>query len=127
MPLISKYLLFTFIVNIFSIFNTCVVINIYYKSVKLDHPWIHYVFIQILPKLLMMKNDLVKIRKTEREIQKPVSLLESPIPDLKDLNAKLQLEKLTEKQIETKFKTFSGYKPIDFDSNVAVWNKKKYI
>lgn len=56
-PLISKYLMFTFIMNMLSVFNTCIVISCYYKQpyINLIHPWIRVFFIELLPKALFMK------------------------------------------------------------------------
>jgi hypothetical protein len=57
-PLISKYLLFTFIMNILTILNTVVIINWNYSSPCIDKmpKWIRIVFIDYLPKILLMRN-----------------------------------------------------------------------
>jgi hypothetical protein len=77
-PLISKYLLFIFIMNVLSVFNTCLVISCYYKqpNVNLIHPWLRLIFIEILPKILFMQrpinskrdkmfHDIVKTREKQ--------------------------------------------------------------
>lgn len=57
-PLISKYLLFTFIMNILSVLNTCIVIGLYYKRLSLDqvNPLFRFVFFEVMPRLLLVKN-----------------------------------------------------------------------
>lgn len=56
-PLISKYLLFTFIMNILSVLNTCLTINLYYKHFKVDHlpKSIQFLVTNLLPRVLFMK------------------------------------------------------------------------
>ncbi len=63
-PLISKYLLFTFIMNILSVFNTCIVVNLYFQNHKLDfmHPWLRVLLFKLLPLVLFIKRPaLVKL------------------------------------------------------------------
>jgi nicotinic acetylcholine receptor, invertebrate len=57
-PLISKYLLFTFIINILSVLNTCIIINFYYKKIDMElwlHPWLKFFILQVLPFVLFLK------------------------------------------------------------------------
>ncbi|RNA33865.1 acetylcholine receptor subunit beta-like 1 [Brachionus plicatilis] len=56
-PLISKYLLFTFIMNILSVLNTCITINFYYKRLKIEQlpNWIRLLVTDFLPRMLFMK------------------------------------------------------------------------
>ncbi len=56
-PLISKYLLFTFIMNILSVLNTCIVIGFYFKELKLNlmPPWFRYLFLKLLPTILFIR------------------------------------------------------------------------
>jgi hypothetical protein len=63
-PLISKYLVFTFIMNILSVFNTCIVISLYYQKNKIEflHPWIQFIFLKLLPSIMFMR------RKPKRKI-----------------------------------------------------------
>ena len=75
-PLISKYLLFTFILNILSVLNTCIIINLYYKKVEVLEMmpyWLAAFFLKVLPTLLFLKRkknyESVLIRK-----EKPPSL-----------------------------------------------------
>ncbi|KAI3384447.1 hypothetical protein SNEBB_001282 [Seison nebaliae] len=55
-PLISKYLLFTFLVNIITIVVTVLLINWHYRTPRTHRMpvWIRWLFIQKLPKLLFM-------------------------------------------------------------------------
>lgn len=56
-PLIAKYLLFTFIMNIFAIVCTVVVINRNYRTPRTHCMpyWVRYVFLNFLPKVLRME------------------------------------------------------------------------
>jgi hypothetical protein len=58
-PLISKYLLFTFIMNILSVLNTCIVIGFYFKELKLSlmPPWFRYLFLKLLPTILFIRRQ----------------------------------------------------------------------
>lgn len=56
-PLMAKYLLLTFIINIFTIMATVIIINIYFRS-AMTHcmpECVRYIFLQFLPTILMMK------------------------------------------------------------------------
>ncbi|XP_013406814.1 acetylcholine receptor subunit beta-like 1 isoform X2 [Lingula anatina] len=56
-PLIAKFLLFTFIMNILSIFSTVIIINWHFRSPR-SHSmpkWVRIVFLNYLPRLLCMK------------------------------------------------------------------------
>lgn len=57
-PLISKYLLFTFVMNILSVLNTCLIINLYYKKVDMKHflpKWVQLFALEVLPFVLFLK------------------------------------------------------------------------
>jgi len=95
-PLISKYFLLTFILNILSILSTCIVINVYHNESKEIHPWLHFIFVKFLATLLFMENktpDLVLIDSklsnnfdTSKEYNKKSRFLDSPIIELKNLS-----------------------------------------
>ncbi|CAJ0949166.1 unnamed protein product, partial [Mesorhabditis belari] len=56
-PLMGKYLLMAFILNITTVIVTVIIVNIYFRS-PLSHkmsPWVRKVFLEFLPPLLMMK------------------------------------------------------------------------
>ena len=55
-PLIAKYLLFTFMINILSLFNTVVVVNWSFRTPRTHRlsKWIRKVFVDILPVVLWM-------------------------------------------------------------------------
>ena len=66
-PLISKYLLFTFIINILSVLNTCIIINFYYKKIDMEqwlHPWLKFLILQVLPFVLFLKKKQHNKTKT---------------------------------------------------------------
>ncbi|XP_064648343.1 acetylcholine receptor subunit beta-like 1 isoform X2 [Lineus longissimus] len=56
-PLISKFLLFTFIMNIITIFITVVIINWNFRTPRTHRmpTWARYVFLNYLPRILLMK------------------------------------------------------------------------
>lgn len=56
-PLIAKYLLFTFIMNLIAILSTVIVINRNYRTPRTHHMprWVRVVFLRELPKYLFMK------------------------------------------------------------------------
>jgi hypothetical protein len=66
-PLISKYLLFTFIMNILSVLNTCFVIRLYYRNLKMEKigPWANFIFFKAIPVLLFMKKKKIDINKSK--------------------------------------------------------------
>jgi len=55
-PLIAKYLLFTFIMNIITILITVIIINWNFKTPRTHRmpAWVRYVFLNYLPRLLLM-------------------------------------------------------------------------
>merc|ERR1711930_9983 len=56
-PLLGKFVLFTMILDTFSICVTVVVLNIHFRSPQTHTmaPWVRRVFIHILPRLLVMR------------------------------------------------------------------------
>ena len=56
-PLISKYLIFTLMMNIITILNTVIIINWNYRTPRTHNmpQWVRTVFIEFLPKVLFMK------------------------------------------------------------------------
>lgn len=78
-PLISKYLLFTFIMNILSVLNTCLTINFYYKRLKIEQlPESIRIFVtDMLPRILFMKKRKKKhinnspLRNIDNEKNRP--------------------------------------------------------
>lgn len=69
-PLIAKYLLFTFIMNIITIFFTVVIINYNYRTPRTNKMpyWMRRLFIDILPRILRMERP----NRYERENKKNV-------------------------------------------------------
>ncbi|KAL3309735.1 cholinergic receptor, nicotinic, partial [Cichlidogyrus casuarinus] len=59
-PLISKYLLFTFIINIFAIMVTVLIINWNYRTTRTHSvpKWVRRLFMELLPRLLMMRRPV---------------------------------------------------------------------
>jgi hypothetical protein len=73
-PLIAKYLLFTFIMNILTIFFTVVIINYNYRTPRTNKMpyWIRRLFIDILPRILRMERPKKYEKKIEDEKPPPV-------------------------------------------------------
>ena len=66
-PLMAKYLLLTFILNMITIMVTVVIINVYFRSPATHSmaPWVRLVFLHYLPMMLVMKRpDFVKRRRS---------------------------------------------------------------
>ena len=70
-PLIGKYLLFTMILVTLSILVTVIVLNVHFRSPSTHTmpAWVRYIFLRILPKILLMK-----------EPQEPLKVNEIPWP-----------------------------------------------
>ncbi|XP_022258600.1 acetylcholine receptor subunit alpha-like 1 isoform X1 [Limulus polyphemus] len=80
-PLLGKYLLFTMILVSFSVFVTIVVLNVNFRSPSSHHmhPWVCTIFLEILPKILMIKRPrepekVGESRFTEADIKHPSPL-----------------------------------------------------
>ncbi|CAF1616070.1 unnamed protein product [Adineta ricciae] len=69
-PLIAKYLLFTFSLNVLVIVNTVVITNFYYRT-PMTHSmpgWVRRIFIHLLPRLLWMESPKLKAKREEYEM-----------------------------------------------------------
>lgn len=71
-PLISKYLIFTLMMNIVTILNTVIIINWNYRTPRTHNmpKSVRFIFIEFLPKILFMKRpeeDKDKTRDTDAE------------------------------------------------------------
>ncbi|XP_067006550.1 acetylcholine receptor subunit alpha-like isoform X1 [Anabrus simplex] len=64
-PLLGKFVLFTMILDTFSICVTVVVLNVHFRSPQthIMAPWVRRVFIHILPRLLVMRRPQYQIDK----------------------------------------------------------------
>ncbi len=56
-PLMAKYLLLTFVMNIVTILVTVVIINVYFRGPTTHRlpQWVRKIFLEILPRFLLMK------------------------------------------------------------------------
>ena len=77
-PLISKYLLFTFIMNIVTILNTVIIINWNYRTPRTHNmpAWVRLVFIEFLPKILLIQRPKLEENNALFENFKTSSLLQ---------------------------------------------------
>jgi len=96
-PLIGKYLLFTMILVTLSILVTVIVLNVHFRSPSTHTmpPWVRYIFLQILPKILLMREPHEPLRTGE--IQWP--------PDLSDTS--VYANQTFDKRHKTSFVEFS--------------------
>ncbi|KAL5004072.1 hypothetical protein ScPMuIL_017528 [Solemya velum] len=98
-PLIAKYLLFTFIMNILAILLTVIVINRNYRTPRTHQMpyWVRYMLLNLLPKILFMErpDHDERWRKSEEEIPKP-STARSPEIRYACRNAQKDLMELSE-------------------------------
>ncbi|XP_046821054.1 acetylcholine receptor subunit alpha-like isoform X2 [Vespa crabro] len=64
-PLLGKFVLFTMILDTFSICITVVVLNVHFRSPQTHvmAPWVRRVFIHVLPRLLVMRRPQYQIDK----------------------------------------------------------------
>ncbi len=71
-PLIAKYLLFTFIMNIFTILITVIIINWNFRTPRTHRmpKWVRVVFLNYLPRILFMKRP----NHSERWVKKQYSV-----------------------------------------------------
>jgi len=85
-PLLGKFVLFTMILDTFSICVTVVVLNIHFRSPQTHTmaPWVRRVFIHILPRLLVMRRPqpqnkmFVNHTHQEKYIGKPCNGIDLP-------------------------------------------------
>ncbi|XP_052793766.1 acetylcholine receptor subunit alpha-like 1 isoform X1 [Mya arenaria] len=69
-PLIGKYLLFTMILITLSIIVTVITLNVHFRSPSTHTmaPWVRRVFLNILPKMLLMRRPNLELEKVARTI-----------------------------------------------------------
>lgn len=75
-PLVAKYLLLTFVLNIITIVVTTIICNIYFRS-PITHrlpPWVRLVFLEILPLLMCMQRPHRKNVLHRKMLETGVSL-----------------------------------------------------
>ncbi|CAJ0953265.1 unnamed protein product, partial [Mesorhabditis belari] len=67
-PLMAKYLLLTFVLNVITILVTVVIVNVYFRGQnthRMPH-WVRQVFLEFLPKFICMKPPKTIIKHNER-------------------------------------------------------------
>ncbi|KAH9499310.1 Acetylcholine receptor subunit beta-like 1 [Bulinus truncatus] len=81
-PLIAKYLLFTFIMNLIAIFSTVVIINRNYRTPRTHNMpyWVRVVFLRELPRFLFIKRPDHMQRWQEKTFTPPPSFFSTPEP-----------------------------------------------
>uniref|UniRef100_A0A7E4ZRK6 Neur_chan_LBD domain-containing protein n=1 Tax=Panagrellus redivivus TaxID=6233 RepID=A0A7E4ZRK6_PANRE len=64
-PLMAKYLLLTFVLNVITILVTVIIINIYFRGPTTHRmpKWVHTTFLTVMPKLLCMQRPKAVTRK----------------------------------------------------------------
>jgi len=125
-PLISKYFLLTFILNISSILCTVIVINVYQKETDRFHPWLHYIFVVILPFLLFMEYktpDFVLIDFNNKKTM----YLKSPSIETKDDVAMRNSKKFKKLYYQNEMKNLCNQKIEDFEITDQLKSASKSI
>ncbi|GMR60185.1 hypothetical protein PMAYCL1PPCAC_30380, partial [Pristionchus mayeri] len=77
-PLMAKYLLLTFVLNVITILVTVIIINVYFRSPTTHRMpnWVRVVFLQIMPKFLCMRRPkATEKRKTKLKNTKKMTAL----------------------------------------------------
>ncbi|UJR28220.1 hypothetical protein I4U23_009470 [Adineta vaga] len=80
-PLIAKYLLFTFSLNVLVIVNTVIITNFYYRT-PMTHTmpgWVRRFFIHILPRLLWMESPKLKAKRQQYEMTTIMNKMEKSV------------------------------------------------
>ncbi|XP_046582370.1 acetylcholine receptor subunit beta-like 1 isoform X1 [Haliotis rubra] len=97
-PLIAKYLLFTFIMNIIAILSTVVIINRNYRTPRTHQmpDWVRKIFLYYIPKILLMERPDHDERWKKKEITPPPSYQNTPETRRVPLNMTSDLLELTE-------------------------------
>ncbi|CAJ0582785.1 unnamed protein product, partial [Mesorhabditis spiculigera] len=82
-PLMAKYLLLTFVLNVITILTTVIVINVYFRGpLTHDMPqWVRRVFLEILPKFMCMKRPK-RIKKMAKRDKKQSNGAVAAVPGL---------------------------------------------
>lgn len=64
-PLMAKYLLLTFVLNVITILVTVIIINVYFRGPTTHRmpKWVRKIFLQLMPKLLCMQRPKQLMRK----------------------------------------------------------------
>ncbi|KAH7716177.1 nicotinic acetylcholine receptor non-alpha subunit 29.3 [Aphelenchoides avenae] len=86
-PLMAKYLLLTFVLNVITILVTVIIINVYFRgpTTHVMPHWVRTVFLKFLPRMLCMKRPKPAIRKMVKNTQIKNGLMR--LPGLGDLGA----------------------------------------
>ena len=81
-PLIAKYLLFTFIMNIITILITVIIINWNFRTPRTHpmSPWVQTIFLKVLPRILWMTRPSYDDRWAKKAYNQ--RLRRSAIPDI---------------------------------------------
>nr|ABV45513.1 nicotinic acetylcholine receptor subunit alpha 3 [Bombyx mori] len=79
-PLLGKFVLFTMILDTFSICVTVVVLNVHFRSPQTHtmSPWVRRVFIHVLPRLLVMRRPHYRLDPHRSRFAGLVSGVEAP-------------------------------------------------
>ncbi|KAL1132750.1 hypothetical protein AAG570_010702 [Ranatra chinensis] len=111
-PLLGKFVLFTMILDTFSICVTVVVLNVHFRSPQTHTmaPWVKRVFIHILPRLLVMRRPQYQIDRrsvsgTQRIMVRTCNGLELRDPTIYTHNSASHL-------VETSHDVFPSLDPI---------------
>lgn len=110
-PLIAKYLLFTFVMNIITIFCTVLIINYNYRTPRTNKMpyWMRRLFIDILPRILRMQRPNKYERIDDDEIIKPTvmsSIRASRVFSLQTTDSNSEQSSITDNNEESQLDIF---------------------
>ncbi|PAV86499.1 hypothetical protein WR25_16914 isoform A [Diploscapter pachys] len=73
-PLMAKYLLLTFVLNIITILVTIIVVNVFFRSPKTHRmpKWVRSIFIDFMPRMLCLQRPRSAMRRNVEETRKRV-------------------------------------------------------
>ena len=93
-PLIGKYLLFTMILVTLSIIVTVIVLNIHFRSPSTHtmSPWVRKVFLDILPRLLVMRRP----NPAKQRVLRAALAAERRAADFTDLDGRTSIDRNSE-------------------------------
>lgn len=103
-PLISKYLIFTLMMNIVTILNTVIIINWNYRTPRTHNmpKWVRIVFIEYFPKILFMKRPETNKNKVRISESKSNLAKDAESSFLRNEDAEASPRLLADKKMLTK-------------------------
>lgn len=120
-PLISKYLIFTFIMNIITILTTVIIINWNYRTPRTHKmpKWVRIVFIDFFPKILFIKRPDPNKNDDKNSVENVEDIIGSRynVTDTFELNNKLRTASNSNLALKNNSSSNSINKETNIDNN----------